>query len=173
MVFTWLLSLFFVYFNSNEWGYVGCLMGAFGAKFMLQGCSDEVFQPQGTYHTIINTVLGIAFMTFYDISLMPARSNDMAIQAMSKAWDMYEQAVKDIFDPSVVKVRFTHGQILDKLVEASSLGAEASKEPRFWRTPWRYALFQSVIQSCYVIRMHLCVMEAAAAKHGIDGAEKA
>merc|ERR1719443_2404120 len=70
-VFVWLLSTLFVYYNSADFGYIGCLMAAFGTKYMLQGCSNDVFQPTDTYYTIINTVVGITIMTFCDLTFTP------------------------------------------------------------------------------------------------------
>eukprot|EP00746_Dinoflagellata_sp_MGD_P001700 gnl/MRDRNA2_/MRDRNA2_103230_c0_seq1.p1 gnl/MRDRNA2_/MRDRNA2_103230_c0~~gnl/MRDRNA2_/MRDRNA2_103230_c0_seq1.p1 ORF type:complete len:851 (-),score=141.24 gnl/MRDRNA2_/MRDRNA2_103230_c0_seq1:104-2656(-) len=158
-VFVWLLLMLFVYYNSNEFGYIGCLMAAFGSKYMLQGCSNEVFQPTGTYYIIVNTVVGVTCMTVADIMLEPKRVSDLASKALSEAWEMYASAVEDLFNPAITTVRFTHGAILDKLTEASNLSEEARKEPRYYRTPWRYALFSHAVKASMILRMYLCVME--------------
>merc|ERR1719236_4113 len=77
-----------------------------------------------------------------------------------------------MFDPAVKDVRFHHALILTKLAEAETLGDEAKKEPRFYRTPWRERLFEHAVKAGFKIRMHLCVMECGAAKNGRDGNSK-
>lgn len=171
-VILWLISTLFVYYNSSEFGYIGCLMAAFGTKYMLQGCSNEQFLPTNTYYTIINTVVGITIMTFCDMTITQTPTSHLASNALMDAWDMYAKAVNDLFDPSVEQVRFHHGLLLGKLAEATRLGDEAAKEPRFYRTPWRARLFEHAVKAMFLIRMYLCVMECGAAKNGRDGNKK-
>jgi len=171
-LFLWCVTTLFTYYHSPEFGYIAILLCAFGSMNMLVGCSDEQFIPTNSYYMIVNTIVGITVMTAVDMALAPGRASDFAYQKFSDSWNSLTKAIDHAFNPKKQKTRFHRGIILGKISSAESLGSEAGKEPRYWRTAWKGALYDRCIAGLYHIRVALSGMEYCLAKGGHDGENK-
>merc|ERR1719324_788976 len=49
------------------------------------------------------------------------------------------------------------------------MGAEAYEEPRFWRTPWKNALFNTAVQTLADLRVTMTAMEYSVTEGGAGG----
>lgn len=79
-VFEWIAL--YVYYSSEDFGYVGCLVGGFGASALCQGCGKTANTMQSLYLTMEQNALGIAILTVIDMVFAPQRASDMAYREM-------------------------------------------------------------------------------------------
>jgi hypothetical protein len=89
-----------------------------------------------------------------------------------KAWSMLHDSVSDLLDPTLSDTRCHANAIYEQLRIAEVLGKEAGQEPRYWRVPWRAALFQLALGSASRMRFCLCGLEYSLAEGGHDGMPK-
>jgi len=173
-LFCWEMGTLYLYYSSAELGYMGCLLAAFGAQNLLQGCSStDIFHPTALAHKVIDCVLGITVMTVVDLLLAPSNASVLAYKGYMDFWRDCRWALAEALDPEVESVRMRSGGLLRQLVQAEALGQEADKEPRFWRTPWKSSLWEEAIQSGYNMRLFLTSVEGAMAERGKNGGPKA
>mmetsp|Transcript_85846 Transcript_85846/g.243408 ORF Transcript_85846/g.243408 Transcript_85846/m.243408 type:complete len:1053 (-) Transcript_85846:129-3287(-) len=78
--FEWLAL--YVYYSSEDFGYVGCLVAAFGASAMCQGCGEEGTTLKSLYLIMEQNALGIAILTAVDMVFSPERASDLANRQM-------------------------------------------------------------------------------------------
>merc|ERR1719323_1020884 len=97
--FLWLLFTLYLYFDSVEHSYNGLLMAYFGTMGIIRGCNDISFHPSMTHYPIVNTVVAITVVTFFDTVLSPGRASVAAHVAYMKVWHAMEESVRNIFDP--------------------------------------------------------------------------
>merc|ERR1712196_735582 len=140
-----------------------------GVQGVFGGCSDEVFMPHGTYHMIINTIIGIAMMTLCDLCLSQERSSDMANKRLREAWALYKQGVDNFLNTKAANPIFVDESLNSKLLSVGSSCVQANMEPRWWRTPWKERLMSDTVSCGFRLQEHLCNMRSAGTiigKHG-------
>lgn len=173
-LFCWEMATLFLYYSSAEQGYMGCLLAAFGAQNLLQGCSStDIFHPASLAHKVIDCVLGIVVITAVDLLLAPAPASKLACRAYMDFWRDYRAAIEEALDPDAKSVPMRDGHLLRQLAQMEALGKEAGQEPRFHRTPWKAGLWREAIGSAHDIRLFLTAMEGSIAEHGTNGGPKA
>merc|ERR1719428_820749 len=105
-LFSWVMATVYMYYSSAQFGYIGCLLAAFGAGNVLQGCSsNETYHPAALAYKVINCVVGIIVMTAVDMILVPAPACKLACEAYMDFWTKYAAAINVLFDPSARHVR--------------------------------------------------------------------
>jgi len=172
LYFLWLLLTLFIYFDAVDNSYSGLLMAYFGTMGILRGCNDISFDPALTHYPIVNTVVAIFVVTFFDTLFHPGRASVAAYEAYVDVWKTMKEGVNAIFDPSVQNVEFHRDKIMSLVVNAESLGREASIEPRWWRIPWPTHVYDKAIQSSYQLCACLSNMERTVAKADRNGASR-
>jgi hypothetical protein len=98
-------------------------------------------------------------MIVVDMILVPVPACKFACEVYMEFWTKYAAAINVLFDPSARHVRRQDCKLLDQLMLAEPLGIEASKEPRFWRTPWRHGLWTDALNSAFHLRIDLVTIE--------------
>lgn len=172
-VFMWCGMTLFVYYNSKTFSLMGCLLAAFGAKAVLKGCSNDVYEALGIWNQVIGCTLGILIMGTVDVAFSYKRPSQEAYDALMDAWGMYTTSLQKIFDPREENIVFQHVALRDKWTYAAHAGREAIAEPRFWRTEWKADLFHTVVTEGIKLHEALCNMECSFSQSFIDGGEKA
>jgi hypothetical protein len=164
-LFTWVLATLYMYYSSAQFGFIGCLLAAFGSANVLQGCSsNETYHPSNLAYKVINCVVGIIVMTAVDMILVPKPACQLAYEAYMDFWTRHTDAIHALFDPSARIVHRQEGKLLEPLLLAESLGNEANKEPRFWRTPWRHALWTDSMSYAFELRVDVITIERSLAE---------
>merc|ERR1719375_464141 len=72
----------YIYYASEEFGFVGCLVAAFGCSAMAIGCGSDGTSTRGLYGNIEQNAIGIALLTTIDMIFTPARASDLATDAI-------------------------------------------------------------------------------------------
>lgn len=147
----WELCSLFVYYHSEQYSTVGLLLAVFGASGMLQGCSEDIFDPRNSFYAIINCTAAIFVMGFVDVVLTPKRVSDMARDDYAAIFDPLADGLKRICDPEVKVIDQKH-DILAQIRAAAQLGREAANEPRYWRVAWPKAVFKRAIDFASTLR---------------------
>jgi len=172
-IFFWLLLTLFTYYNATDFSLVACLLAAFGCQGILLGCSDAAFEPGSITHQITNTVLGVTFMSVIDQVFVLEAPSRYAKNALVDTWESYRGAMRGLFDVNVKTVR-QHGGGMFAMIESASASSQmADNEPRIYKTPFRYGLYQEVMAACHELRCSLCCLEEAATATGTDDSAKA
>jgi len=155
----------------------GLLAAYFGATGMMEECTEEVYTVLDvlgrSYYMIINSLTAVLLCFVVDSVLAPESASQLAVRACGEAWRCLAEALADILDPRVLEVRLHAPELARRLRAAEALGRQAEREPRYWRLPWRGALFGDGLQSALRLRMSLCGMECSAVEGGRFGAGKA
>lgn len=163
-LYFWTLVSVFVYYNSSQFSTVGLLLAVFGAAGLLQGCSEEIFDPRDSFYAIINCTAAIAIMGVVDVVLSPGRASDMARDEFIETFDPLSEALRQICDSEIKEIPPRGGKIMGKINSAAALGGEAAQEPRYWRASWPDVMFNRAISSLYTLRFCISSMEFSSTK---------
>jgi len=187
--FEW-ISLY-VYFSSEDFGYVGCLVGAFGASALCQGCGMKPNTKKSLYLTMEQNAVGIALLTVIDLVFAPERASDLANKnmchdregsgyeslgnlpllqyGMAAALQMESQpGDQDGGSPQQRSevVRLDHfgdwnRRAISQFRESRQLCDEANSEPRYMRRQWPYKLYAEATTVCQGLRVDIIALTDA------------
>lgn len=160
-VYCWSLLTMYMYYHSDNYSTVGLLLSIFANGAMLQGCSDEIFDPTIAYHGIINTVSGITIMATMDIILAPDRSSNMAMIAYQKASEPLSVMADELFDAKVTALAPRKGAIRGLIAAAEGMNNQASLEPRFWREVWPRSTYAAGCNALTALRFNMATIDYA------------
>lgn len=158
-VLIWATVTLFIYYNSAQFGTVGLLLAVFGVTSLLQGCSDEVYNPTTSFYGVINCTGGICIMCVVDMIFAPGRASDMAVAAYFKAWEPLVRQTDNLFNFDKKRLPPRKGALLGLINDASALGDAAYEEPRYWRAPWPTATFGRAVTALSTLRFTLASLE--------------
>uniref|UniRef100_A0A7S4SBP9 DUF2421 domain-containing protein n=1 Tax=Alexandrium monilatum TaxID=311494 RepID=A0A7S4SBP9_9DINO len=166
-VFLWSLTMLFTYYNSPRLGPITCLMAAFGTQELLKGCSEEKVNPLETFHDVINCVVSIFIMMFVDSAFSLGNPSKKASGVLAEAWEQLVKDVLEVFSAEKETVHEDSGAITALIGNASFLNQEANEEPRYWKTPWKFDLFNRALECASGVRLNLtCIVYAVADEEG-------
>jgi len=179
----------YVYFSSDDFGYVGCLVGAFGASAISQGCGRSPNTIKSLYLVMEQNAVGIALLTLVDLVFAPERASDLANRRMclepsaskrqndilgmlpllqhglAGALDLDLQAEEAPTQhiPQMQKEGFGEWNMkaIRQLRQSMRLCDEAYAEPRYMRRPWPYKLFADVVMVCQGLRVDIIALTDA------------
>lgn len=171
-VLVWTTISLYLYYHSEGYSTVGILLCVFGASSLLQGCSDEVFNPTGAYYGIVNVTSGLIILVVVDTILAPGRSSTQALKAYFAAWEPLQKQTKDLFDPSIETLPARSGKVRGLISTAVACGFEAGQEPRYWRNEWSDAQFSRAVESLRVFRFCTANVESSSTTKQSDGTSK-
>lgn len=160
-VFVWSLVALYMYYHSDNYSTVGLLLAVFANGSMLQGCSDDVFDPTVAYNGIINTVSGITIMGVFDMLLSPDRASNMAMRAYAAASEPLVLMADELLDAKVKTLAPRKGAIRGLISKANSLNNEASLEPRYWRGEWPTSTYGAGTNALTCLRFNLATIDYA------------
>lgn len=159
-VFIWAFASLFIYYNSQTYSSVGLLLGVFGVGGMLQGCSDDIFDPTLSYYGVINCTSGIVIMCLVDTIFAAGRASDLALMSFHAAWDPILQQVDELLNYKMERLAPRRGTVRGLIADAHMLCQEAEAEPRYWRHPWPLAAFERGVKTLSMLRFTLAALEA-------------
>lgn len=160
-VFVWSLVTLYMYYHSDNYSTVGLLLAVFANGSMLQGCSDEIFDPTVAYYGIINTVSGISIMAVFDMILAPDRASNMAMRSYAQASQPLIAMADELLDSKVVTLAPRKGAIRGLIAAANSLNNQASLEPRYWRGDWPTSTYAAGTHALTCLRFNLATIDYA------------
>jgi hypothetical protein len=120
---------------------------------------------RGLWAGMVANVMAILFVSTFQYFLAPGRASVLAVDSLDKAFIGMETsfaafwAGKDAKEPM--------GSVAGDLGSGSGFNASAKIEPRFWRTGWKFALYNDVVAQCSQIRLDILMMSYAMG--GSDG----
>merc|ERR1719265_14017 len=168
-VLIWATVTLFIYYNSAQFGTVGLLLAVFGISSLLQGCSDEVYNPATSYYGVINTTGGICIMCVVDTIFAPGRASEMAVAAFFAAWEPLVKQADDLFNFDKKRLPPRKGALRGLIAGAKTMGDEAYEEPRHWRAPWPTATYGRAITCLSTLRFTLASLEGGVTKMKASG----
>jgi hypothetical protein len=171
-VLIWATVTLFIYYNSAQFGTVGLLLAVFGVTSLLQGCSDEVYNPATSYYGVINTTAGILIMCAVDTVLAPGRASEMAVTAYFAAWTPLVKQSEDLFNFDKKRMPPRKGALRGMIANAATLGGCAYEEPRYWRAPWPTETYDRAIECLSTLRFTLASLEAGVTEMTPSGEAK-
>merc|ERR1719401_326000 len=93
-IFAWEWLMNYIYYSSPGYGYVGCLLGAFGLGTLVYPCqkhasaSDQATAEDtydlAQYTKILQTTIAVIIMLIVDMALSLGRASDLCTQALLK-----------------------------------------------------------------------------------------
>jgi len=172
-VYMWSCVTMYMYYHSDNYSTVGLLLSIFANGAMLQGCSDEIFDPTIAYHGIINTVSGITIMATMDLILAPDRSSNMAMRCYKNASEPLIVMADELFDSKVATLAPRKGAIRGLIAKANMMNTQASLEPRFWREDWPFATYAAGCSALTSLRFNMATVDYALVDPGSDARPKA
>lgn len=188
-LFEWISM--YVYYASEEYSYVGCLVGAFGANALCQGCGRNPNTMKTLYLIMEQNAVGIAVLTVVDLIFAPERASDLANHQMSqveahggKKGQMgnlpllqYGLATALNLDPTPVEEedafqqygrvvqpeRFSdwNRKAIRQIRNATNLCDEAEAEPRYMRRPWPRKFYEDANMVCQGLRTDIIALTDA------------
>jgi len=172
-VYCWSLVTMYMYYHSDNYSTVGLLLSIFANGAMLQGCSDEIFDPTVAYHGIINTVSGITIMAVFDMLLAPDRSSNIARRCYQAASEPLKTMADELFDASIITLAPRKGAIRGLIAKASAMNGQAALEPRFWREDWPFSTYSACCNALTSLRFNMATVDYALVDEGGDARPKA
>lgn len=172
-VFVWSLVTLYMYYHSENYSTVGLLLAIFSNSSLLQGCSDEIFDPTVAYNGIINTVSGITIMGVFDMVLSPDRASNMAMESYANASEPLIAMADELLDAKVTTLAPRKGAIRGLISAANALNNEASLEPRYWRGDWPTATYAAGTHALTCLRFNLATIDYALVDTAGDARPKA
>jgi len=155
---------------------VGLLSAYFGSSGMMEQCTAEVYTVLDvlgrSYFTIISSLVAVFLCFMVDSLVAPETASQLAARAYGDVCLCISGALSGILDPRVLEVRLHSSECGHRLRVAEAMGHQAEREPRYWRLPWRSALFTDAVQSAARLRMSLCGMECSVIEGNRFGAGK-
>jgi len=178
----------FLYFSSVNFGYVGVLLGAYGAEHLMVGCQSGGDSAANVYSVMQEQMLAIVAVTIGDLLVGNTSPGIAATQTFYSMTETIQSGLREFFclDRSsevllvgdgdirqktksksyygfaVIKdVEFHRDSILGDYSMANFIGHEAPLEPRWYRTAWRENLWDAVVESSFKAGSALSVMEYA------------
>jgi len=149
------------YYHSDNYSTVGLLLAVFANGSMLQGCSEEIFDPTVAYHGIINTVSGITIMAVFDMTLSPDRASNMAMRSYAEASEPLVLMAEELLDPAHKTLAPRKGAIRGLISKADRLNNEAALEPRYWRGDWPTSTYAAGTHALTSLRFNLATIDYA------------
>jgi hypothetical protein len=162
-----------MYYHSDNYSTVGLLLSIFANGAMLQGCSDEIFDPTVAYHGIINTVSGITIMAIMDMILAPDRASNMAMRAYASASEPLTKMAEELFTAEVTTLEPRKGAVRGLISAAQDLNVQASLEPRFWRETWPMGTYSACCNALTALRFNMATVDYALVDTSGDSRPKA
>jgi len=160
-VFVWSFVALYMYYHSDNYSTVGLLLAVFANSSMLQGCSDEIFDPTVAYYGIINTVSGITIMAVFDMVLSPDRASNMAMRSYAAASEPLIAMADELLDSKVEALPPRKGVVRGLIGAATSLNNQASLEPRYWRGDWPTSTYAAGVHTLTSLRFNLATIDYA------------
>lgn len=160
-VYMWSLLTMYMYYHSDNYSTVGLLLSIFANGAMLQGCSDEVFDPTIAYNGIINTVSGITIMAVMDMLLAPDRASNMAMRCYQNASEPLITMADELFDAKLTTLAPRKGAIRGLIGKAQDMNVQASLEPRFWREDWPMSTYSACTNALTALRFNMATVDYA------------
>jgi len=160
-VFVWSLVALYMYYHSDNYSTVGLLLAVFANGSMLQGCSDDVFDPTVAYYGIINTVSGITIMGLFDMLLAPDRSSNMAMICYKNASEPLIAMAEQLLDGKVETLAPRKGAVRGLIAKAGTMNGQAALEPRYWRGNWPEATYSAGVHALTCLRFNLATIDYA------------
>jgi len=160
-VYTWSCVTMYMYYHSDNYSTVGLLLSIFANGAMLQGCSDEIFDPTIAYHGIINTVSGITIMAMMDMILAPDRSSNIAMRCYKSASEPLIVMADELFDAKVTTLAPRKGAIRGLIAKAQTMNTQAALEPRFWREDWPFSTYAAGCNALTALRFNMATVDYA------------
>lgn len=171
-VLIWATVTLFIYYNSAQFGTVGLLLAVFGITSLLQGCSDEVYNPATSYYGVINTTGGICIMCVVDTIFAPGRASEMAMDAYRDAWKPLVKQCDDLLNWDIKRMPARKGALRGLIANAVSMGNEAYEEPRYWRAPWPTVTYERACTCLSTLRFTLAALEGGVTNMDKNGEAK-
>merc|ERR1719265_2002485 len=160
-VFVWSFVALYMYYHSDNYSTVGLLLAIFANSSLLQGCSDEIFDPTVAYYGIINTVSGICIMAFFDMLLSGDRASNKAMVAYKDASEPLTAMAEELLDSKIEKLPARKGAIRGLIANAARWNNEASLEPRYWRGDWPTSTYGAGVHALTSFRFNLATIDYA------------
>lgn len=169
-VFVWSFVALYMYYHSDNYSTVGLLLAVFANGSLLQGCSDEIFDPTVAYYGIINTVSGITIMACFDMILSPDRASNMARRSYAAASEPLIKMADELLDPNIKSLAPRKGAIRGLIAKADTLNNEAALEPRYWRDTWPGSTYAAGTHALTSLRFNLATIDYALVE--ADGSDR-
>jgi len=162
-----------MYYHSDNYSTVGLLLAVFANGSMLQGCSDDVFDPTIAYYGIINTVSGITIMAFFDMVLAPDRSSNIAKRCYTNASEPLIEMAELLLNADQLTLLPRKGAIRGLIAKAASMNGQAALEPRYWRGAWPESTYSAGVHCLTCLRFNLATIDYALVDAGSEERPKA
>jgi uncharacterized membrane protein YccC len=159
-LYVWVLVSLFIYYHSAQYSTVGLLIGVFGAKAMIDGCSEVIISPTVAYYQIIDITVAIVIMTVVDMLLSQSRASDLARAKYLQAFRPLREYAELLLGSEPKEFQRAKGSIRATLANAAALGREAALEPRYWRHNFPAATFQQAVACLENLRFSLATIES-------------
>jgi len=167
----------FLYFSSESYGYVGVLLGAYGAEHLMMDCSTGE-SGLDVYGVILQQFLAISSVTIADLLVGNVSSSTLAVKSYCSMTDAIGESLKDFLclkvdasDGEDIPLVHSHRhEILAHNAAMAVQGKEAELEPRWARTPWRMDLWQHLEKSTLKIGEGMVAIEYTVSE-GTSGPE--
>lgn len=166
-IFVWTSATLYMYFSSDRWATVGCLLAAFGSSNFIKPCRTLGQQdPTGAYRSVMDCVVAIFIIIIVDTALSGERPTVKAYEAYVEFWECLRTRVDDLLDPNVKGTSSDTKQVMLPMIEwCATMNAQAIEEPRFWRVPWKKNTYADGVACAKKLRLALSGMEYAIADH--------
>jgi len=171
------LMVFVVHSGSQGVSYVGTLAAILGVQNMLTGtCAapggDLAIDKSGSYDTITCNVIACSVIVLVDLLFYPGRAASYAADRLNGCFLQLEGALSQHFDKKDDKIRERNNDFFKAITAAESLNDEASVEPRFWRIPWKQAVFAKTTRFMHNMRCDMRSLECCMADNFAFGGRK-
>jgi len=180
-IFLFEMVTLFIYFYSETYAHIGCLLAIFGGKVLIQPCSqnftdkDKLMRDAMAYHSFYMLAMALGIITAVDLIFFSQPASAMAREALVKAMDSALQQFSDFMSQGEVladgvlnSAEETSAAILASLSKAKVLCAEAEQEPRWHKAPFKSTLVTLLIEKLTILNSHLQVLQASFHGRGAD-----
>ena len=138
---------FYLYFGSPNFSYCGLLVACFFAEHALAKCGEITSKSLTNYRNLLSQLLAIGIASFMDMFTDTSLSV-RATEDLEAFVAVFQEAISSFLPGHVGNVHNYRAEGLALLSSARLNGEEASREPRFRRTPWRSELWGDVMTVC-------------------------
>lgn len=125
----------FVYFNSDMWSYVGCLVAGFGVYQLMAPCDNfnRTDYYASKYKELGSVIIAIFIQGFLQAMLQRQSAQDVLVERVQKLTAALEAAFEAVFESDVGQLQVFLREVSEHLEAAKAVAPECDPKLQIWR----------------------------------------
>mmetsp|Transcript_93042 Transcript_93042/g.182287 ORF Transcript_93042/g.182287 Transcript_93042/m.182287 type:complete len:956 (+) Transcript_93042:99-2966(+) len=176
-IFVYYVCFTFMYYSSEHWSTIGCLIGAFGCYTLFRPCNAHLDSDfSGHYKGIAQTIIAMMLKMLVSYLLAPQEPRDLAVQTLKTAFDETEEAIKCfcegvIEDTKGVGLEVSVQKVKKAIATCAELGPKCDPIVQMvpgTRTSFKKSLYDFALEQMHLVLGDLEMLVLAMQGHQVE-----